>query len=211
MRSLRHWTPRYIYDRSREKFYRASHPDTAWLTPAANEILDSWLGKEDKGLEFGSGRSTLWFARRVRELDSVEHQAGWHARVSEMLKESGLENVRYHLHVRDADDNPGDSDYVRVADRMDAHSLDFVLVDGIYREYCVRAVLDKIKPGGWLVIDNVNLYLPCQSRCPNSVPITGLPRTPVWAEVDAVIRPWRTIWTSNGVSDTAIFIKPCTE
>jgi predicted O-methyltransferase YrrM len=209
LRNIRHWTPRYILDRSREKFYRASHPDTAWLTPAANAFLDSWLRKEDLGLEFGSGRSTLWFARRVGMLDSVEHQAGWHARVSEMLAEAGLENVRYHLHPRDADDNPGGSDYMRVVEGIAAQSLDFVLVDGIYREYCARAALDKLKPGGILVIDNVNLYLPCQSRCPNSVPKDGQPISPVWAEVYAVIRTWRTVWTSNGVSDTAIFIKPC--
>jgi predicted O-methyltransferase YrrM len=209
LRSYRHWTPRYIFNRIREKIYRRTHPREAWLTPAANAILDSCLRKTDHGLEFGSGRSTLWFAQRVAVLDSVEHQPQWHKKVKGMLAEAGLSNVNYHLHLRDSDANPGDSGYVRVADSIPAHSLDFVLVDGIYREFCARAALDKLKPGGMLIIDNVNLYLPCDSVAPNSIRRGEQPVSAVWAEVLEVIQSWRMIWTSNGISDTAIFFKPC--
>jgi len=185
LRPIRHLTPRYIWNRIIEKLYRRTHPDVAWLTPDANEILDGILCKEDRGVEFGSGRSTVWFAKRIAFLDSVE------------------------LHLRDSDHDPSVSGYVHVADDFEKESLDFALVDGIYREYCARAVLEKLKPGGMLIIDNVNLYLPCESVAPNSVPLDGKPVTPVWQEVYDVIHPWRTIWTSNGVSDTAIFFKPC--
>ncbi|MDX9863708.1 MAG: class I SAM-dependent methyltransferase [Anaerolineaceae bacterium] len=211
MRSIRHLTPRYIVNRTIEKLYRRTHPGIAWLTPDANDILDSCLCKEDRGIEFGSGNSTVWFAKRVAFLDSVEHQANWYEKIAQMLDEARLDNVRYHLHARDADDNPDASGYVRIADSFALGSLDFALVDGIYRAHCVRAVIDKLKPGGLLIIDNVNLYLPCESMAPNSVPVDGKPVTPVWQEVYDVIHLWRTIWTSNGVSDTAIFIKPCTE
>jgi SAM-dependent methyltransferase len=209
LRPIRHLTPRYITNRIIEKLYRRSHPEVAWLTPDANEILDGCLCKEDRGVEFGSGNSTVWFANRIAHLDSVEHQANWYDKVTKTLGEAGLENVQYHLHLRDSDENPDVSGYVRVADGFAKNSLDFALVDGIYREFCVRAVLDKLKPGGMLIIDNVNLYLPCKSVAPNSVPLGGKPVTPVWQEVYNVIHPWRTIWTTNGVSDTAIFFKPC--
>lgn len=209
MRPIRHLTPRYIWNRIIEKLYRRTHPDVAWLTPDANEILDGILCKEDHGVEFGSGRSTVWFAKRIAFLDSVEHQAGWFDKVKELLADASLDNVKYHLHLRDSDHDPSVSGYVHVADDFEKESLDFALVDGIYREYCARAVLEKLKPGGMLIIDNVNLYLPCESVAPNSVPLDGKPVTPVWQEVYDVIHPWRTIWTSNGVSDTAIFFKPC--
>lgn len=209
MHSIRHWTPRYLIHRSQEKLYRHRHPRAAWLTPTANEILHSLLRKEDHGLEFGSGNSSVWFAQRVARLDSVEHQPQWYEKVQGMLSEAGLTNVQSHLHLRDADDNPDGSGYVRVADKFCAQSLDFVLVDGIYREYCARAVLEKIKPGGMLIIDNINLYLPCDSVAPHSVPREGLPRNAVWAEVQQALQSWRVIWTTNGISDTAIFFKPC--
>jgi hypothetical protein len=46
------------------------HPDVPWLTRQAVEILEDWLKPGYVGLEWGSGRSTLWFARRVSHLTS---------------------------------------------------------------------------------------------------------------------------------------------
>lgn len=209
MRSVRHWTPRYVINRIREKLYRRRHPQVAWLTPVANEILNTSLCKLDVGLEFGSGNSTLWFAKRVGELYSVEHQTNWYQKVKQSLEEAGFDHVHYHLHPRDADDDPDRSGYVRIADTFEKESLDFVLVDGIYRAHCARAVLEKIRPGGLLILDNINLYIPCDSHSPNSVPLEGKPVSPEWQEVYDVLQSWRVIWTSNGVSDTAIYFKPC--
>ncbi len=125
MRPIRHLTPRYITNRIVEKLYRRTHPEVAWLTPDANEILDDCLGKEDRGVEFGSGNSTVWFARRVAFLDSVEHQADWFDKVTQKLAEEGLDNVQYHLHLRDSDDNPDASGYVRVGDGFAQESSGF--------------------------------------------------------------------------------------
>jgi len=68
-----------------------------WFTQRANSLLPTLLKKPDVGLEFGSGRSTFWFARRVAALTSVEHNAFWHKKVSKTLKEQGLSNVQYLL------------------------------------------------------------------------------------------------------------------
>jgi predicted O-methyltransferase YrrM len=38
--------------------------------------------------------------------------------------------------------------------------IDFVLVDGITRQTCVRSSMGKLKPGGLLILDNANLYVP---------------------------------------------------
>ena len=58
-----------------------------------------------------------------------------------------------------------------------------------------------------LIIDNVNWYLPCRSKAPNSRTAELGPATDVWAAVWRQLAGWRTIWTSSGVWDTAIFIK----
>ena len=57
-------------------------------------------------------------------------------------------------------------------------------------------------------VDNVNWYLLCQSKAPNSRTAALGPKTPTWAEVAAELAEWRTIWTTCVVWDTAIFIKP---
>jgi predicted O-methyltransferase YrrM len=208
-RPVRHLTPRYLRDRARQALYERAHPDDPWLTPAAIRLLASLLRPTDRGAEFGSGRSTLWFATRVAALTSVEHDPSWHEAISARLLERGLRNVDYILALEDQPmERGGDSAYARVACGLGDDSLDFALIDGHYRDYSAKFTLPKIRPGGMLIIDNVNWYLPSRSKSPNSrTPVRG-PKTPVWSEVAAELASWRSIWTSSGVWDTAIFIKP---
>jgi hypothetical protein len=55
---------------------------------------------------------------------------------------------------------------------------------------------------------DVDWYLLCQSKAPNSRTAALGPKTPAWAEVAEELAEWRTVWTTCGVWDTAIFIKP---
>jgi len=207
-RALGHRTPRYLYHRTRQLIYERGHADAPWLTPAATGLLESLLRPADRGVEFGSGRSTVWFARRVAALTSVEHDERWYQTVTAALKARGLRNVDYILAPGEQPLERGsDSAYARTALSFPDDSIDFALVDGHYRDYSAKFILPKIRPGGMLVIDNVNWYLPCQSQAPNSRTAALGPLTPVWAEVAAELAGWRTIWTSSGVWDTAIFIK----
>jgi predicted O-methyltransferase YrrM len=204
-----HRTPRYVYRRTRQLMYERAHRDDPWLTPAAISLLTRLLRPVDQGAEFGSGRSTVWFAARVAALTSVEHDKWWHEAVSARLAERGLSNVSYILAEEDQPvERGGDSAYARTALAFPDASLDFALVDGHYRDYSAKFIMAKIKPGGMLIIDNVNWYLPCRSKSPNSrTPELG-PAAGVWAEVWRELAEWRTIWTSSGVWDTAIFIRP---
>jgi hypothetical protein len=209
VRSFAHWTPRYLFDRMLEKLYRHRHADLPWLTPLANQILIANLRDTDHGAEFGSGKSTIWFSKRVASLVSIEHNPLWYEKVKRELELLGKSNVTYLFRPQKPGENPLQSDYVREAYKIADSSLDFALVDGIYRDACVCALLNKIAPGGLLIIDNINLYLPSTSRCPNSVHPDKPPVTPLWGQVYDRLKQWRCIWTSNGVSDTAIFFKPC--
>jgi predicted O-methyltransferase YrrM len=209
-RTFRHWTPRYIIDRLAEKLYRRMHPNLPWLTPQANHILANVLKPSYTGLEFGSGRSTVWFAAHLSFLTSIEHNPQWYCKVSDMLAERRIKNVRYHLQEKEDGDltEAPDSAYVRAAAEFEDGSLDFVLVDGIYRGSCAYAVVDKVKSGGMIVIDNVNWYLPCTSRAPNSRRSVDGAANEYWAKFFELTQAWRVDWSSNGISDTAIFWKP---
>jgi predicted O-methyltransferase YrrM len=201
-------TPRYICNRIRDLVYERSHPADPWLTPASIGLLDTLLHRTDRGAEFGSGRSTLWFAARVAALTSVETSTRWHEKVTRKLRERGVANVRYILVPDDQPLENGDGPYPRVALTFPDASLDFALVDGYYRDFTAKYVMPKVKPGGLLVIDNINWHLPCQSKAPGTRPAKLGPATSTWAEVGRELDGWRTIWTSNGVWDTAIFFRP---
>src|SRR5436309_14146462 len=109
------------------------------------KILGSWLRPGDSGLEWGSGRSTLWFAKRVDRLLSIEHDEYWHRRISSQILENGIHNVDYRLCLKE-------SEYISSADHLPRESLDFVLVDGIGRDRCAMAALPLLKSGGSLVL-----------------------------------------------------------
>ena len=190
-------------------YYQKVSPDAPWMARTANEILASYLKTSDIGLEFGSGRSTIWFAKRIKHLTSVEHHEGWYQKVRQMLESNDLQNVDYHFIPKNReDDDANDADYVKILERVATNSVDFVLVDGVYRDFCALNSLRVIRPGGVLIIDDVNWFLPSNSYSPASRSEQMGPKGRTWEEVHRTISQWRKIWTSSGVADTAFFFKP---
>lgn len=152
-------SPIYAARRVLYKLYELRHPDEPWLAQGAIGFLDAALPREGRGLEWGSGRSTRWFATRLAHLTSIEFDAAWYAKVRERIAD--LPNVDLRLIELEHDHKEGMPAfpdpvprYVAVADELEDASLDFVLVDGGYRQACVVAVIPKLRPGGLLVIDN---------------------------------------------------------
>ena len=207
-----HVTPRYVMNRMNLHFYQRWHPDHPWLTRHMVAILGDWLQSGDRGHEWGSGRSTVWCARnKIGELTSVEHDPAWGETVCQLLRaEHVADKVDYHVFEQTNPD--AERRYVESVQCHHDASLDFCLVDGLLRDRCALAALRKIKPGGILVIDNINWFLPRQrpSHSPNSRRSAEGCASPAWQEASAIIAPWRCIWTSDGVTDTALWVKPAT-
>jgi predicted O-methyltransferase YrrM len=125
--------------------------------------------------EWGSGGSTLFFARRAQEVIAVEHDQDWTASVQEACRSRGHQHVTVQFIPPDdrppaVTFDPGDAaqyyssarlysglSFQRYAEHIlnfpDAH-FDAVVVDGRARPACLRLALPKVKPGGLLVLDN---------------------------------------------------------
>ncbi len=205
-RPVSHLTLRYVFDRLGVWMYQRQHPDAPWLTSEAIAMLSSRLRKSDNGLEYGSGRSTVWFAQRTNSLISVEASRIWHDRVDEAIRKHGLNNVVYK-YIPANPQVPDDSyraPYVEADGGLAAESLDYALVDGLYRDKCALRAVDLLKPNGVLILDNANWFIPHATRSPFSV--TTIPARS-WSEFLARVATWRLIWTSNGIWDTALWFK----
>jgi predicted O-methyltransferase YrrM len=198
---FKHWTPRYVFHRVLLTVYQSQHADHPWLTSDSIEILTTLLRPDDSGLEMGSGRSTIWLANRVGHLISIEHHGPWYERVSRIIQDQHIGNVEYN---KVALGKP----YVDFVKALADHSFDFILVDGPERDQCAVACTSKLKPGGILIVDNANMYLPHVTKSPFSRGNASTAATPIWAEFAELVQTWRLIWTSNGVWDTAIWVKP---
>lgn len=171
------WNPVWVARRLAYKLYEHRHPEEPWLAQGTIAWLDEHLPREGVGIEWGSGRSTQWFARRLRHLTSVESDSRWHTIVSEQIAE--LPNVDYLLRSDEAG-------YVGVVDGFDDESVDFVLVDGDFREACIRTAIPKLKPGGLLAVDNTDW-------------LRAWPVPPGWAVL---------VRTKNVMTETTVWQKP---
>ena len=206
---LRYLSPRCLYALLRRQIWIRTHPDVPWLTRQAVEILEERLKPTDVGLEWGSGRSTLWFARRISHLTSIEHSDRWFKRIKKMLSDKGIDNVDLLYAPLDTKEQ-SQQEYVRAAAELPKVGLDFVLIDGRLRDRCAELAMDLIKPGGMLIIDDAARYIQHPYCCPHSVMAQNGPPTPLWSKIATQLQALDTeaIWTSDGVTATVFYFIP---
>jgi len=200
--------PRYVADRVAVKVRDKVKGRQPWITRDALDLLDGLLHSTDHGVEYGAGGTTAWFAERVEFMDSVEGFAQWYEPLRKDLSARGVTNV--DLHLVSAEELGYETDahrdaYVGIHPELGPESVDFVFVDGEYRDACAMRGVELLRPGGLLILDNADIYIPSQSRSPHRL---DEPSTPLWAEVLDRVASWRQIWTTNGVWDTVIWVKP---
>jgi hypothetical protein len=128
--------------------------------------LRSYLRPGFSVFEYGSGGSTAFFATRVEKLVSVEHDPEWHIRTGQRLGGLPLRECTYLLQLPDdgvnerfasTDERYSEMNfesYVRTIDAYPDRSFDLVVVDGRARNACVLQALPKVKPGGFLLLDD---------------------------------------------------------
>ncbi|MCW2780950.1 MAG: hypothetical protein JWR35_1399 [Marmoricola sp.] len=179
-----------------------------WLTRDAIELLAGMLRPTDTGLEFGSGGSTVWLARHVGFVTSVEAFDQWYDPLIARLAEAKLNNVSLQLVSAEKlgyESEAHREAYINVSPELTAGSLDFVLVDGEYRDDTALRGIELLRSGGLMILDNANTYLPAPSNSPWKV--SG-PASKKWIQFLDEVSGWRHIWTTNGAWDTAIWVKP---
>ena len=183
MRSIKHWSFTYFCNKLKLRNYERRHPDHPWLTEEANSILSTLLKPTDTGLEWGSGRSTLWFSKKIKKLTSVENNELWYDKVKKLLDENNLTNVS--LLFKESEE------FINAADKFKNNCLDFVLVDGGFRGECANKIISKVKKGGFIVIDDAHRYFSFPSIIPYSLFCEHKPMSKEWNIFLKQIKNWR--------------------
>jgi predicted O-methyltransferase YrrM len=122
--------------------------DVPWVTDGANHFLFRMIeaGKINSVLEFGSGASTVFFAKMGLTVVSIEHDPEWYNQVTKKLQR-GSQNSKVTRHLLPRP-------YHKVCDSLASEKFDLVLVDGRDRVRCVEESRSLVKPGGHLMLDN---------------------------------------------------------
>jgi hypothetical protein len=183
---------------------RGMGKDIPWLTPAAIIILDNILNEKMKGLEYGSGKSTLFNASRIKHLESVEHHATWYKNVTKWLQDRNITNVTYHLFepgISDSEEeieirnrsifdrkNENYAEYINLISSFSNDYFDFILIDGRARVECCQQAIGKLKSGGIFILDNSE-----RTR---------------YQVVHDLLDDWDKVNTTTGLTDTTFWFKP---
>jgi hypothetical protein len=123
------WPP-YLWRYLVQQSFQKTHPDAPVMVANAVLILNSWIKETDRGVEWGSGRSTAWLAARCSHFLTVEYDEHWYAKNKVVLENRGLArkvDYRFVAAVGDQMDEPRDHPYAGVADELENASLDFAI------------------------------------------------------------------------------------
>jgi cyclopropane fatty-acyl-phospholipid synthase-like methyltransferase len=129
-----------------------------WFSYAAIDFLENLLDKGMTVFEYGSGGSTIFFARRVKSVLSVEDSDTWHELVTERLRTKGLANASLKLCPFDFKAANGfeKSDYLHA---IPGEKFDVIVVDGmeewtLVRPICFKKAEEHVKKGGIIIVDD---------------------------------------------------------
>lgn len=119
-----------------------------WLTFDATREITRHIGPGSRVFEFGSGHSTLYWAKLGAEVFSVEDHPRWFELVQQRI--AAFPKSRVFL-------EPEQAGYRERIDRVGV-LFDMVLVDGSHRTECLEPAIRHLKPGGLLVVDNTDWH-----------------------------------------------------
>ncbi len=115
-----------------------------WFTYSFIDFLTERLNNKLNIFEFGSGNSTLFFAKRIKYVTSVEHNVEWYNKLIRKIPD----NVNLLLSKTDSED-----DYVGLI-KLSMNKFDIVFIDGIHRNECSHSAVEILSERGVIVLDD---------------------------------------------------------
>lgn len=112
-----------------------------WFTYPAAAFLAERVRADWRVLEFGAGMGTAWWSSNVDACIAIEHDPGWAARVATLTAAqvliAGAENAAAYC-----------------APARGLGLFDVVVVDGLFRDECLRLAPELLSAGGVIVLDD---------------------------------------------------------
>lgn len=125
-----------------------------WITDGAIEFLKNYINKNSIVLEFGIGKSTIWFANNVKNLVSIEHDKYWFKKIqNKLLNKTNVELILHTTSVIKGTDLIKSCYSIKI-NKFPDNFFDLVLIDGRNRVKCFKKSDRVLKPNGFMMLDN---------------------------------------------------------
>ena len=118
-----------------------------WFTYSAIDFLENILCESWNVFEWGSGNSTMWWAKKVRSVTAIEDDQKWHAEVIASLP------INAHVHYKEGED------YVNCVHEYPNESFDVIIIDGSQRNEAAKACVEKLTDDGIIIFDNSDMQI----------------------------------------------------
>jgi len=172
-----------------------------WLTHPFMDWVKTLDLSDKVVLEFGAGRSTAWWRKKAKWVDTVEANTEWAMQAMKDCVSNNLTNGS--IHYEDICDGMATTELPKYMNLiLDRQPYDIIIIDGIYRTEVTEWAIShlKVNNGGMLFIDNLDqdfvwispkameLIEPYESQVfiqPNHINHEGKPWNTRWVKIPA--------------------------
>ena len=130
----------HLLSKNKQEAIDTNNNPIPWFTYPSIDYLRQLDLSNKIMLEWGSGNSSLFFAQRVKELYSIDHNIEWY----EKVKQFKIKNQTLVF---------ADTDYELKPKEFNV-KFDIILIDGVKREACSKEATKMLNNGGLIILDN---------------------------------------------------------
>ncbi len=112
-----------------------------WYTYPAIEFLKQFDLRDKLVFEWGCGNSSLFFAKRVSAIKSVEDNEEWFNNI--------YKSKRANQEIKLAKD----LEYINYISHL-GYKFDVIIIDGKHRSECAKIAYNFLNEGGFIILDN---------------------------------------------------------
>lgn len=178
----------YALSNLNQRPINTDNEELPWFTYPSIEYINQFDLKDKSIFEWGSGYSSIFFARRCKNIISIESNQGWYDEISHKL----LSNQKIFLKSEDV--------FAKAINDF-SEGFDIIVIDSLRRYDCAKSAVSYLKKGGIIILDNSDWF-------PNTCQL--LRQYPQFIQVDfhgfGPINPYS--WTTSFFIDREAILKP---
>lgn len=127
------------------------------MTYGEIDLVKKYLNKDKTMLEWGSGTSTIYFSKFVKELISIEHDYIWYNHILNAIKWYKIDNIKiFNIKpnkrvITIPSTKRQLMDYINFPKKLNK-KFDIIYIDGRARQYCGKISLELLNKDGIVFI-----------------------------------------------------------